>query len=306
MAATLVATPAAPAATLPAAATGRGANVAQTTATLTGSVNPHGTATTYVFQYGTTTAYGAQTPPTAAGSGTRSVAVTASVVDLSPATTYHFRIVATSAAGTRNGVDHTFTTRKQPLGFTFAATPNPVPFGGATTLAGALTGTGGAGRQIVLQQKAYPFTAGFRNVGNPLVTGADGAFSFPIVGLASTTQFRVVTSGAPRVVSPIATVGAAVVVRVHVGTHTVHRGHMLRFAGSVAPNQDGAQYAVQKQRGPRWVTVAGGGLHHLSTTTSRYAKRVRISRGGTYRIYVKPNSGAFVPGVSAPERIHTR
>ena len=55
----------------PIVATNAATGVTDTTATLNGSVTPDGLATTYYFQYGTTTSYGTQVPatPASAGSG---------------------------------------------------------------------------------------------------------------------------------------------------------------------------------------------------------------------------------------------
>ena len=66
---------------------------------------------------------------------------------------------------------------------TLGATPAAVAPGGATTLAGNLGGTGNANRQVVLQANPFPFTQGFVNVSNVLVTDAAGNFSFPILSV---------------------------------------------------------------------------------------------------------------------------
>jgi len=94
----------------PAATTGGTNSVSSTSATLTGSVNPYGEDTTYYFEYGTTRAYGAQTPSQDAGSGTTTVNVSASIGPLTPSTTYHYRLVAQNAAGLTDGFDKTFRT----------------------------------------------------------------------------------------------------------------------------------------------------------------------------------------------------
>jgi hypothetical protein len=105
---------ASPAAVPPSAATGAATGVTDTRATLSGTVNPHGQETTFRFQYGTTTAYGKQTPPAAAGSGSGEASVSAFLSGLAPGTTYHYRLSATNASGTTVGADRTFTTIPAP------------------------------------------------------------------------------------------------------------------------------------------------------------------------------------------------
>jgi plastocyanin len=83
--------------------------IASFSATLNGSLNPHGLTTTVYFQYGTTTSYGSTTPMrTQTGNTYRNIP--ANISGLSPNTRYHFRIVATNSEGTRFGADRTFTT----------------------------------------------------------------------------------------------------------------------------------------------------------------------------------------------------
>lgn len=96
----------------PDASTGSATAISQMGATFNGSVNPHGSATTYTFQYGTTTAYGSSTPAAGAGSGTSNTSVSRQVGALAAGTTYHVRIVATSPGGTATGADRVFTTAK--------------------------------------------------------------------------------------------------------------------------------------------------------------------------------------------------
>lgn len=102
--------PASAAAAGPSANTGPALGVLSNTATLTGTVTPDGTPTTYRFEYGRSTSYGASTPVQSAPEGTRPASVIALVSALRPSTLYHYRLVATSAAGTARGEDQTFTT----------------------------------------------------------------------------------------------------------------------------------------------------------------------------------------------------
>ena len=85
-------------------------NVASSSATLNGSVDPHGLTTTVHFQYGTTTSYGHTTAnQTKTGNAYQNMA--ANISGLTASTRYHFRIVATNSAGTRYGSDRTFATQ---------------------------------------------------------------------------------------------------------------------------------------------------------------------------------------------------
>ena len=79
-------------------------------ALLRGWVNPNDRATTYRFEYGTTSSYGTQTASASAGSSDDWRLVTAAVSALAPQTTYHYRVVATNSKGTAYGGDLTFTT----------------------------------------------------------------------------------------------------------------------------------------------------------------------------------------------------
>lgn len=74
------------------------------------TVDPRGNDTQVVFDYGTTTAYGSTTAPTAVPSGAAPVPVSATLTGLAPGTTYHVRARATNAEGETSGADATFTT----------------------------------------------------------------------------------------------------------------------------------------------------------------------------------------------------
>jgi hypothetical protein len=97
--------------TPPVVVTGAASSVSATTATLNGSVDSYGSATTYYFQYGTSG--GSLTNSTvsqSAGSGTTSTSATATLSSLSPNTIYYFRLVANNSAGTVYGTTLGFTT----------------------------------------------------------------------------------------------------------------------------------------------------------------------------------------------------
>jgi hypothetical protein len=100
----------------PAVATGASEGVGVGSATLTGTVDPHGWDTTYLFQYGTSTTYGSSWPSIEVDMGALEGAqpVVVSVPNLLPDTTYHYRLIATSGGGTSYGPDVTFTTTEYP------------------------------------------------------------------------------------------------------------------------------------------------------------------------------------------------
>jgi hypothetical protein len=104
-------------ATLPAPPTLSGVaarEVTDTTAVLAGQIDANRSHTTYRFDYGTDTSYGSSTTVDSVGSGPADVPVSKAIAGLRPNTTYHFRLVATSAAGEAEGPDGTFTTDAGP------------------------------------------------------------------------------------------------------------------------------------------------------------------------------------------------
>lgn len=84
------------------------ANLTPTTAELVAEINPNGFATTYHFEWGTTSAYGNRSADEVLEPTTRDERVSVVIGDLSEGKTYHWRVVATSVNGETVGVDHTF------------------------------------------------------------------------------------------------------------------------------------------------------------------------------------------------------
>jgi len=77
---------------------------------LRGKLRANSQATDYSFEYGTTTAYGSETPEAYAGSGYDLNAVSAEVKGLEPGTKYHYRLVAENDAGESKSADRVFST----------------------------------------------------------------------------------------------------------------------------------------------------------------------------------------------------
>ncbi len=92
-----------------------------TSATFTATVNPGGLATSAHFEYGPVLGggtgpitYESVTPDQSVGSDFANHTVTATVTELLPNVTYHFRVVATNSAGSLLGADQTFNTPADP------------------------------------------------------------------------------------------------------------------------------------------------------------------------------------------------
>ncbi len=85
-------------------------SVGLTEAILKARINPKGSATTYRIEYGTDTSYGTSTPETPIGAENVGQTVTETLSTLTPATTYHWRVVATNSVGESKGQDRSFTT----------------------------------------------------------------------------------------------------------------------------------------------------------------------------------------------------
>ena len=96
----------------PTATTLSATNVTTNSATLNGTVNANNTSTAVTFQYGLTTSYGSSvTASPSPVAGNTNTAVSKGITGLSPNTTYHYRVVGVSSAGTTNGGDLTFKTK---------------------------------------------------------------------------------------------------------------------------------------------------------------------------------------------------
>jgi hypothetical protein len=95
--------------------TGAASGIGQSTATVSGSVNPEGARATVSFQFGATTAYGQTTPGQTTGPDNAADAFSAALTGLPAGTTIHYRAVATSDFGTQVGADQTLTTQSPPV-----------------------------------------------------------------------------------------------------------------------------------------------------------------------------------------------
>jgi phosphodiesterase/alkaline phosphatase D-like protein len=198
------------AASAPSATTGSAAQIGFASATVGGTVNPAGSATSYYFQYGPTSAYGYQTSAASAGAGSSNVAVEQSLSGLSASTTYHYRLVGDSAGGTVYGNDATFST---------TATPSPTVTTGAATSVGFASATLAGTVNLQGVPTTYYFQYGTTLAyGSKTAVGSAGSASAAqnvtatLGGLSASTTYHyrlVADSAGGTVVGPDATLTTA-------------------------------------------------------------------------------------------------
>ena len=289
----------------PAVSTGGTRSTQPTSTTLTGSLDPRGAATTFHFEYGTSTKYGASTPDqTAAGSGRRTV--TAALTGLSAYTKYHYRLVATNATGTARGGDHSVTTLRAPTGISLdAATPNPAIWSGSVTLTGRVSGSGVGGTPLAVERQDFPFS-GPVWVPRTFSAAGDGSFRVSVGPLWSTARLRVVSRTTIKVASPTVDVGNRVRVGVRRAGGTRARAGLT---GVISPAVPQAVVSVQRlTRFGRWIPLRRGGVQPASRNRSRYTITIpRPRRASSLRVVVLPNdAGAHVRGVSRELNVRGR
>jgi len=176
----------------PSVTTGDATDVTGTTATLNGTVNPQGIATSYRFEWGATEAYGNTTATTAAGSGSADVAATGSLSGLTGGQTYHYRLVALrSGVVVATGDDRTLTTTGVPP---TVATGDAT---GITWLVGTLNGTVNPHGTSTQYRFEYGLDTAYGNVTATSDAGAgsaDVAATGALTGLNSdrTYHYRIV------------------------------------------------------------------------------------------------------------------
>ena len=292
----------------PGATTEAATDVTATTATLNGTVVTDG-ATTYHFEWGTTTAYGSRSPETSVtGGGPSGKAVSERIAGLQPSTTYHFRLVATNADGTTTGSDMTFTTPAAgPTDnvLTITKSPRTVTYGNPVTISGRLTGPDSGGQRVDLEQTPFPYTSPFANAGTT-TTAPNGDYTFTHTPTIN-TRYHAVARTNPRTQSADIVVGVRRRVTLRIGDRTPARGQRVRFAGTVTPGADGKVALIQRRTRKGWRTLSTPTL--VATTAvngvarSKYARRIRIRRGGLYRTVVRRQGGEYVTGKSRRKRI---
>jgi hypothetical protein len=289
----------------PAISNTRATDVGQNGATARAAVDPNSNNTSAFFQYGTSKLYGSTTPAVSVGSGSKKVPVAATIGGLTSFTTYHFRAVAQYGPGNKLvfGADHTFKTKKQPLGMSLIASPAFVHSGGSSTLSGTVSGTDYKGQQVQLQSAPFPYTT-YTNTGNAQVVGDSGTFSFPILDVFKNTAFKAFLTEKPDVVSPVVGVAVRLRVRLKIAKKAT-KGQRHLFRGRISPADPTSRVQIQRRFHGTWVTVARTQIHDSGAGSSFFRKRVRIRHSGRYRALIVP-SGDYVQSLSRTHRVRVR
>ncbi len=226
---------------LPASVPGTVSDASDESATLVGTVDPNGDATSYYFEYGLDTNYGSTTTSADAGSGWDAGGVSAIISGLAPDTEYHFRLVAANSVGSTNSADATFRTIALPGAAPASAT---LVTSTAARLNGSVDPNG--------DSTSYYFEYGPDTNYGTSTTAADagsgwssGAVFTDISGLSPDTEyhFRLVatnsvgtTNSADLTFRTIAAPGAAASAASLVTSTTA------RLNGTVDPNGDSTSY----------------------------------------------------------------
>jgi Tfp pilus assembly protein PilV len=221
-------------------------------AMLAGTVNGNGEPASYQFDYGTTTAYGSTTPSANLGPTTGATAVNAQLANLAPGTTYHFRLVASSAAGTNASADVTLTT---PAAVVLNAGATRVVAGHYVELSGTAFG-GQPGVSVTIL--AQPLGAAAPTTVGTVLTGGAGAWNYlarPSIQTTYTASAESGTSG-PLVVG----VAPAVSLQAISGSRLFAR---VGAGGSMT----GRFVQLQRLVGGRWRTLARARLGTRSSAT---------------------------------------
>jgi photosystem II stability/assembly factor-like uncharacterized protein/phosphodiesterase/alkaline phosphatase D-like protein len=207
----------------PSAVTGTAISITGSGAVIRGTVNPSGSSTTVVFNYGTTTAYGNQiTAIESPVSGSTPIDVTALLTGLTPSTVYHYQVVAMNPAGTSSGGDQFFVTS---AGAPIATTSTATSVGPSGATLNGTVDAQGSSTTVVFE---YGLTTSYGNqataVQSPVTGSGPVAVNAVVSGLTENTlyHYRIVasnfggtTTGADTtftttmIGAPIATTGTA-------------------------------------------------------------------------------------------------
>lgn len=282
-------TTAAVAAKPPTASTQPATGVGTDRATFVARVNPNGLATTYQFEWGTTTAYGSVSAPTAAGAGPSPATVSQLITGLRPATTYQYRVVATNAAGTVRGANRTLRTSRGLTGISLVPASTTMPWNGSVELTGAVAGAAPAGAQVVILRQDFPYSGAFRGIAT-VGAGADGRYSYRLRRVYSSVRIKVQAGRGSAIVSPAVQIDSQLFARLRVARR---QRTTARLTGRVFPARPNGRARIERlSPSGAWRTVRTVRLRRGSGGRSLFSATVpRLTRAASYRAVVDPRDG---------------
>jgi hypothetical protein len=252
-------------------------DVTPTTATVRAGVNTRGTAGTYVVEWGATTAYGARTAdtPLAPAPGNQDAGTT--LQGLTPGTTYHVHVVATSAGGSGTSDDTVFRTAPPTVPTVPAAPPKPKK--GKDTAPGV----------------AAPPTPAPDLVGGPVASPSDAVLGRAVVVGAEQGVVNVKVRGSdgytplgPGAKVPVGSVVDATrgTVRLTTEVRDGTQGALLR----------GASFEVRQDAGTGGMTdlvLRGGDFSSCGSNVARSASRGHGTGSPRRSLWAKDSGGRF-------------
>lgn len=172
---------------------------------------------------------------------------------------------------------------------TTGAAPTLIGFGRATVVSGQLTGPRNAGETVNLEASPFPFSD-FRQVLSATTDG-NGFYRFEVKP-ALNTKYRVEAKTSPPTRSaetPVVLVKKAVTLRL--SDYSPRRGQVVRFSGHVLPAHDGQIAYIQRRTSTgSYRTVAQVTLADDGELRSKYSRRLRVYRSGSFRVHVRADA----------------
>jgi hypothetical protein len=160
---------------------------------------------------------------------------------------------------------------------------------------------------VIVTLESRAATSGGAFVKGPATkTDSTGHYTFSVTPNLN-TSYRAVAKASPTATSPDAVVDVKVKVTEHLSTTKPRAGHAVRFSGLVIPAYNGKLAQIQRKTASGWKTVANAKL--VATTPvgsvqrSKYSKRVKVRKSGTYRVSFNPADGLRLANTSRARKV---
>jgi hypothetical protein len=188
---------------------------------------------------------------------------------------------------------------------TLSSNDNPVVYGHTVRLTGVVSPPNNASVAVALQARPYPYTGAFAQVGNTILTNANGAFAFNVVPLLNVQYRAAAQRAAVTVFSPIILEKVRLSVSTTLSDTSPRKGQKVKFSGSVKPSQVGVTVRIQRRSSSgSYKTIAKTHTKASTATRAKYSIRVRITKTAYYRVKVSAADATHETGYG--KRHHLR